>query len=154
MTSRNTVTKAEMMKPVASTCVPKPCKDVHDPDSDPDPDPAVRINKLKAWAESDAKFLKRLTIKQHEEKEGLFRIVNSERSESLDRLVFRQRYLRSYTFVDPNNIEEHKNTTIINKLLSKKKKKNKTSDKQSSFRYRFRFLFSCVGHVHIHHHHQ
>ncbi|KAL5774917.1 hypothetical protein ACOSP7_012474 [Xanthoceras sorbifolium] len=112
------------------------CVDVYDP---------VKLKRLEEWAESDAKFVKRLCMKKKEEddhdlmqkksqEEGVFRclIVSAERSESLDRFAYRQIYLRSYTFGREKRQENSKLQTIkniIDKLLLKnKKKKNKPGE--------------------------
>ncbi|KAL5819457.1 hypothetical protein ACOSQ4_023299 [Xanthoceras sorbifolium] len=131
------------------------CVDVYDP---------VKVKRLQEWAESDAKFLKRLCMKKKEEddhdlmkkkseekeEEGFFSclIVSTERSESLDRFACRQRYLRSYTFGKEKREEKSKfqiiKKIIINQLLLKNKKKKKNIREYSVVRQFLALLIQII----------
>ncbi|KAK2657316.1 hypothetical protein Ddye_010368 [Dipteronia dyeriana] len=120
-----------------SCCGVKGCIDVYDP---------VKVKRLQEWAESDARFLIKLSMKKdndhqtkmmmksdQEEGLGYFRLVSSSSERSLetpDRFAVRQRYLRSYTFVkeEEENSKESTKKKIINKLILKNKKINNNNN--------------------------
>ncbi|KAJ4715023.1 hypothetical protein OWV82_013423 [Melia azedarach] len=129
---------------MAAGCAARSCTDVYD---------SVKVRRLKEWDESDAKFLRKLSIMTREinmnnqENRKLFsaasssNVISIEISDSLDdRFACRQRFLRSYTFCK----EKDKQTTgflqMIKqwvKMMKMKKKKCKgqngraTSNKDS-----------------------
>ncbi|KAJ0097910.1 hypothetical protein Patl1_28844 [Pistacia atlantica] len=152
-----------MMKSGVCGCGSRVRVDVYDP---------IRVRKLREWAESDALFLRKLSMTKEDEEDHksdkfsppppplgfVSRSVSEPCRQSLDeRFACRQRYLRSYTFgKDPED-----KVTIIGKskkywLKLKKLNDMNTGDKgeeatcNSLLKGGFKFLFLCIAQVDIH----
>ncbi|KAJ4709359.1 hypothetical protein OWV82_019162 [Melia azedarach] len=105
----------------------------------------VRVTKLEAlWAESDARFLRRVIMAkdydQVKKREGLPSLFY-ERSESIKRFRSRQIFLRSYPFDKEEAIDTITQRTTKWLKMAKKNAKNGGS---SSLKSCMKFLLSCT----------
>ncbi|KAE7999862.1 hypothetical protein FH972_004251 [Carpinus fangiana] len=115
----------------------------------------ISFAKLLQWAEADAEFLKRVSMKEKTETQTGRSLFDSQSSTPVDHESYasspspRQRYLRSYTFL-------RKKETVADK--TKKWFKETTTKRRSDtgscsfLEGVFRFLFACVVKVDVHEH--
>jgi hypothetical protein len=126
---------------MSSICIAGGCLDAHAPVNN-------SFVKLYQWPESDAEFLRKVSMEKKREKGLLSSLIDndSEKYSYHESYVSRQRFLRSYTFSKKKETAAEK----TKKWLKEKQNNSGSSGSCNSFlHYVFKFLFLCVAEVDV-----
>ncbi|XP_059456438.1 uncharacterized protein LOC132186477 [Corylus avellana] len=117
----------------------------------------IRFAKLLQWAEADAEFLKRVSMKEKRETQtGRSPLINSQSSDPVGHESYasspRQRYLRSYTFRRKKETVADKTKKWLKAVNTESKRRSDISGSCSFLKGVFKFLLVCVIEVDVHEH--